>query len=186
MKDGSEHSPAARLPCSSVLGSRWPIPRTVVPARSLRQSADPVRQREGAEWPLRKAPGAALLLEEPDEQQDDHDQRQKSATDVHVHPPWLLSGQQRTSPESGYALARMGARGDVAEWLGRGLQSLVQRFESARRLFGRCPQGSRLEVWRVPKARLPGRASRLVRPSPSSRSRRARPRPRCRGSRSAP
>ena len=25
--------------------------------------------------------------------------------------------------------------GDVAEWLGRGLQSLVQRFESARRLF---------------------------------------------------
>ena len=28
----------------------------------------------------------------------------------------------------------MGARGDVAEWLGRGLQSLVQRFESARRL----------------------------------------------------
>ena len=24
--------------------------------------------------------------------------------------------------------------GDVAEWLGRGLQSLVQRFESARRL----------------------------------------------------
>jgi hypothetical protein len=26
-------------------------------------------------------------------------------------------------------------RGDVAEWLGRGLQSLVQRFESARRLL---------------------------------------------------
>ena len=25
--------------------------------------------------------------------------------------------------------------GAVAEWLGRGLQSLVQRFESARRLF---------------------------------------------------
>jgi hypothetical protein len=25
--------------------------------------------------------------------------------------------------------------GDVAEWLGRGLQSLVQRFESARRLL---------------------------------------------------
>ena len=25
-------------------------------------------------------------------------------------------------------------RGDVAEWLGRGLQNLVQRFESARRL----------------------------------------------------
>ena len=31
-------------------------------------------------------------------------------------------------------LATMGGRGDVAEWLGRGLQSLVQRFESARRL----------------------------------------------------
>src|SRR5436305_8683123 len=27
-----------------------------------------------------------------------------------------------------------GRRGAVAEWLGRGLQSLVQRFESARRL----------------------------------------------------
>jgi hypothetical protein len=26
------------------------------------------------------------------------------------------------------------ARGAVAEWLGRGLQSLVQRFDSARRL----------------------------------------------------
>ena len=25
-------------------------------------------------------------------------------------------------------------RGDVAEWLGRGLQNLVQRFKSARRL----------------------------------------------------
>jgi hypothetical protein len=29
----------------------------------------------------------------------------------------------------------MAPRGAVAEWLGRGLQSLVQRFESARRLF---------------------------------------------------
>jgi hypothetical protein len=28
-----------------------------------------------------------------------------------------------------------GLSGAVAEWLGRGLQSLVQRFESARRLF---------------------------------------------------
>ena len=27
-------------------------------------------------------------------------------------------------------------RGAVAEWLGRGLQSLVQQFESARRLVG--------------------------------------------------
>jgi hypothetical protein len=31
----------------------------------------------------------------------------------------------------------MHGRGDVAEWLGRGLQSLVQRFESARRLSRR-------------------------------------------------
>jgi hypothetical protein len=29
-----------------------------------------------------------------------------------------------------------GLSGAVAEWLGRGLQSLVQRFESARRLWG--------------------------------------------------
>ena len=42
---------------------------------------------------------------------------------------------QRPRRGEGYgALATMGARGDVAEWLGRGLQSLVQRFESARRL----------------------------------------------------
>ena len=32
------------------------------------------------------------------------------------------------------APATIALRGDVAEWLGRGLQSLVQRFESARRL----------------------------------------------------
>jgi hypothetical protein len=31
----------------------------------------------------------------------------------------------------------MARRGAVAEWLGRGLQSLVQRFESARRLFAK-------------------------------------------------
>jgi hypothetical protein len=31
--------------------------------------------------------------------------------------------------------ATMVAAGAVAEWLGRGLQSLVQRFDSARRLF---------------------------------------------------
>jgi hypothetical protein len=35
----------------------------------------------------------------------------------------------------------MAPRGAVAEWLGRGLQSLVQRFESARRLFGLALQG---------------------------------------------
>ena len=31
----------------------------------------------------------------------------------------------------------MGSRGAVAEWLGRGLQSPVQRFESAPRLLTR-------------------------------------------------
>jgi hypothetical protein len=30
--------------------------------------------------------------------------------------------------------ATMAARGDVAEWLGRGLQSLARRFDSGRRL----------------------------------------------------
>jgi hypothetical protein len=41
----------------------------------------------------------------------------------------------------------MAFRGAVAEWLGRGLQSLVQRFESARRLSSRSdrvPSSSRL------------------------------------------
>ena len=32
--------------------------------------------------------------------------------------------------------------GAVAEWLGRGLQSLVQRFESARRLLSRGLPGA--------------------------------------------
>ena len=51
------------------------------------------------------------------------------------NPPWLLTGQQRPSAENGYGLP-LGwcARGDVAEWLGRGLQSLVHQFESGRRL----------------------------------------------------
>jgi hypothetical protein len=44
----------------------------------------------------------------------------------------------------------MAARGAVAERLGRGLQSLVQRFESARRLLGygldRVPQDNRSRV----------------------------------------
>src|SRR4051812_18688997 len=35
----------------------------------------------------------------------------------------------------------MALRGAVAEWLGRGLQSLVQRFESARRLSRAALQG---------------------------------------------
>ena len=45
-------------------------------------------------------------------------------------------GVQRGSGRAGYAARyhERAARGDVAEWLGRGLQSLVQRFESARRL----------------------------------------------------
>ena len=40
--------------------------------------------------------------------------------------------------------ASMGLRGDVAEWLGRGLQSLVQRFESARRLYRLVHAGLRI------------------------------------------
>jgi hypothetical protein len=47
----------------------------------------------------------------------------------------LTNGLGRHAPtlgreEDGYD----GLSGAVAEWLGRGLQSLVQRFESARRL----------------------------------------------------
>ena len=49
--------------------------------------------------------------------------------------------------------------GAVAEWLGRGLQSLVQRFESARRLFSYKGQsGSKLGCASVRECRLtPGR-----------------------------
>ena len=45
-----------------------------------------------------------------------------------------LSQVQRRRRGESYGAATMRCQGDVAEWLGRGLQSLVQRFESARRL----------------------------------------------------
>jgi hypothetical protein len=47
-----------------------------------------------------------------------------------------LGGHELTlgRQEDGYD----GLSGAVAEWLGRGLQSLVQRFESARRLEHSC------------------------------------------------
>jgi hypothetical protein len=85
-----------------------------------------------------------VVLEEPNQDQDDDDQRQQAAADVHISSP--LSVVRDTTAAPGFGLRRdatIGARGDVAEWLGRGLQSLVQRFESARRL-GRneCPRSS--------------------------------------------
>jgi hypothetical protein len=45
-----------------------------------------------------------------------------------------LTQVQRCRPERGYGGSLRWRGGAVAEWLGRGLQSLVQRFESARRL----------------------------------------------------
>ena len=48
-----------------------------------------------------------------------------------VGDEWSSIMGARYAPER---TATMTARGDVAEWLGRGLQSLAQRFESARRL----------------------------------------------------
>ena len=46
------------------------------------------------------------------------------------------------------------ARGAVAEWLGRGLQSLVHRFESGRRLFGRADAGLRIGL--ISQTTVPG------------------------------
>ena len=48
-----------------------------------------------------------------------------------------LSVANTTTAEAWERLRRCTMRlcGDVAEWLGRGLQSLVHRFESGRRLF---------------------------------------------------
>jgi hypothetical protein len=75
------------------------------------------------------------VLEEPDQQDDDDDERQKSAANVHASLLFVcLPGDNERAREVDTAVARMAVRGDVAEWLGRGLQSLVQRFESARRL----------------------------------------------------
>ena len=44
--------------------------------------------------------------------------------------PFIRSSFLLLSPAGGAAFPP----GDVAEWLGRGLQNLVQRFDSARRL----------------------------------------------------
>ena len=60
--------------------------------------------------------------------------RDARAPRSHLPPPRAASLARSTG-------ATMRSHGDVAEWLGRGLQSLVQRFESARRL--RCLGASR-------------------------------------------
>ena len=52
--------------------------------------------------------------------------------------------------------ATMRRPGDVAEWLGRGLQSLVQRFESARRL---CWHACSKREWESRRSRLTFRRS---------------------------
>src|SRR5688572_15374917 len=76
-----------------------------------------------------------VVLEEQDQDQDDDDQREQAAADVHVIPSVLVAWRYNEAPPGAVTgAATMAARGDVAEWLGRGLQSLVQRFESARRL----------------------------------------------------
>jgi hypothetical protein len=74
-------------------------------------------------------------LEEQDQDQDDDDQREQPSADVHVIPSVVAcsryNGDQRAAVTGP---ATMAARGDVAEWLGRGLQSLARRFDSGRRL----------------------------------------------------
>src|ERR1044072_296750 len=52
-------------------------------------------------------------------------------------------------------------RGAVAEWLGRGLQSLVHRFESGRRLC-RCAQWTVTSTVPAPLASRPPRPSALA------------------------
>ena len=91
--------------------------------------------------------GARDLLEKPDQQQDDDDERQKSATDIHTF--LLVACPEKTGERRNrlrLRAASMGARGAVAEWLGRGLQSLAQRFDSARRLSGASSQSTNLTV----------------------------------------
>ena len=48
---------------------------------------------------------------------------------------WAVLPEDVSARLSGQTAGLRCLRGDVAEWLGRGLQSLVQRFESARRLL---------------------------------------------------
>ena len=78
-----------------------------------------------------------VVLEEPNEQKDYDDKGEKSATDIHsgllcavdvgtTRP--LLDGLRGNGS---LPCARHGA---VAEWLGRGLQSLAHQFDSGRRL----------------------------------------------------
>ena len=77
------------------------------------------------------------VLEEPGQQNDDHNERNETAADVHSGLLCLID--ETTTAEAGKRLRRSlrWRGGAVAEWLGRGLQSLVQRFESARRLLSR-------------------------------------------------
>ena len=76
-----------------------------------------------------------VVLEEPGQQKNDDDKRDQTATDIHSGLLCVrllgYNGAGRLGVTEGSLRWRGGA---VAEWLGRGLQSLVQRFESARRL----------------------------------------------------
>ena len=86
-----------------------------------------------------------VVLEEPNEQQDDDDEREKSATDVHSVLLCAVDLGTTAAVPRGLRgnLPRYDARchGAVAEWLGRGLQSLAHQFDSGRRLRldHRCP-----------------------------------------------
>ena len=107
----------------------------------------------------RGAPGI-VVLEKPNEQQDDDDERDETATDIHSGLLCSVVAGTTGQAEREIRPATMKVRGDVAEWLGRGLQSLVQRFESARRLF--FPQES-VHRWATsasPFASTPRRRSR--------------------------
>ena|SRR5688572_2034135 len=87
-----------------------------------------------------------FLLEKPDEQQDDDDEREKSATDVHSVLLCAVDLGTTAAAPSGLRgnLPRYDARchGAVAEWLGRGLQSLAHQFDSGRRLLLGSSQSS--------------------------------------------
>src|ERR671919_3134611 len=76
-----------------------------------------------------------VVLEEQNQDQNDDDQREQAAADVHVIPSVLVVWRYNDAPPDAVTgAATMAARGDVAEWLGRGLQSLARRFDSGRRL----------------------------------------------------
>ena len=103
------------------------------------------------------------LLEEPDEEQDDDDERDETAADVHSGLLLVIDGGTTAPGVMRLRRSLRWRRGAVAEWLGRGLQSLAHQFDSGRRLLGcfKSRQQTRTRATRTRANRNPKTSSRF-------------------------